>query len=180
MSLVSGLTRKPARKRARNSRGRLGPCGSNPRHSGILARAHLELGTGLFVLGGALRPHWALPTGSESGYGLYGVPVRGAEFMTALNLRYEACVKSLPVRASCTTCRDTCPTAAISFDGPRGTVQVLLADCTQCGLCAAACPTDAFDAPFGIGAFVKGTGASRSRETPAGRLAVLFHQGAVC
>ncbi len=78
--------------------------------------------------------------------------------MSALSLSYEACVRSLSVQAACTTCKDTCPTSAITLDGPRDTVQVLLSDCTSCGLCAAACPTDAFEAPFALEAFVKSTG----------------------
>ena len=72
----------------------------------------------------------------------------------ALSLRYEACVRVRSLSSSCTTCRDVCPTGAITLDGVRGSVAIRTEACTACGLCAAACPTDAFSAPFDLHAFL--------------------------
>jgi energy-converting hydrogenase A subunit P len=70
----------------------------------------------------------------------------------ALELAYEACVRTLSRNATCTACRDACPTHAVALDGSRGSVTVALERCTGCGLCAAACPTDALTAPFDLAA----------------------------
>lgn len=78
--------------------------------------------------------------------------------MTTLKLNYEACVRSLSMLASCTRCRDVCPTTAVTLHGVRDTVVVHLSRCTDCGLCAAECPTDAFVGPFDVGAFVASCG----------------------
>lgn len=74
--------------------------------------------------------------------------------MSALELSYEACVRSLSRAASCTKCKEACPEGAITLDGPRGTTAVHLGRCTECGLCAAACPTDAFAPPFDVAAWL--------------------------
>ena len=71
-----------------------------------------------------------------------------------LALRYEACVRVRSLAASCTTCGDVCPTGAITLDGVRGSVVVRAEACTGCGLCAAACPTDAFSATFDLPGFL--------------------------
>ena len=80
----------------------------------------------------------------------------------ALQLAYEACVRTLSRNATCARCRDACPTAAVSLDGVRSSVVVALDRCTGCGLCAAACPTDAFTTPFDLpGALAGSDGALR-------------------
>lgn len=76
--------------------------------------------------------------------------------MTELGLRYEACVRSLSVAATCTRCQDVCPEGAITTDGRRGSVRVSLERCTGCGVCVAECPTDAFDLPLPLGTHLAG------------------------
>lgn len=78
--------------------------------------------------------------------------------MSSLKLNYEACVRSLSLKAGCEACQSACPEGAIALNGVRDTVVVHLKQCTDCGLCAAACPTDAFDAPFDVAAFVAASG----------------------
>jgi len=78
--------------------------------------------------------------------------------MSSLNLNYESCVRSLSLKAGCEACQQACPEGAITLNGVRNTVVVHKAPCTDCGLCAAACPTDAFDAPFDLEAFLSTSG----------------------
>lgn len=82
-----------------------------------------------------------------------------------LELTFERCVRTRSVAASCRTCVDICPTESVSLGGPRQSVEVALDTCIECGLCQAACPTDAFQGVFDTAAFV----ASRPREVSCGR-----------
>lgn len=74
-----------------------------------------------------------------------------------INIRYEACVRTLSLNASCTRCADTCPEHAIDTKGARGSVRVHRDRCTSCGLCQAECPTDAFETSFDVAAFLDST-----------------------
>lgn len=56
----------------------------------------------------------------------------------------------MSVAATCTRCRDVCPTGAIDLDGMRTSVRVQLDHCIDCGLCTAECPNDAFEGPFDL------------------------------
>ncbi len=76
----------------------------------------------------------------------------------ALALRYEACVRTRSVEAGCRACVDTCPTKAVVLEGDRRSVAVELARCIECGLCEAACPTEAFSGTFDVTAFVARAG----------------------
>jgi len=74
--------------------------------------------------------------------------------MGGVALTWESCVRTRSTSAQCRRCVDACPTAAVTLDGPKGSVAVALAACIDCGLCHAACPTEAFRAPFDVAAFV--------------------------
>lgn len=74
--------------------------------------------------------------------------------MSELSVRYEACVRTLAVSASCEKCKETCPESAITLDGRRGSVVVHLEPCTRCGLCGAACPTNAIEGAFDLEGFL--------------------------
>jgi ferredoxin len=71
-----------------------------------------------------------------------------------LALTYEWCVRSRSPEADCRVCVDVCPAQAVTLDGARGSIDVSLDDCTSCGLCEAACPTDAFSGVFDVADFV--------------------------
>jgi len=81
--------------------------------------------------------------------------------MTApvLDLRFESCVRALSVWTSCTKCVEACPESAISDDGVHKSIVVDLDRCTDCGLCGAACPTDAFAQVYDVDRFVDTAGA---------------------
>ena len=70
--------------------------------------------------------------------------------MTSLSLSYERCVRTRSVASSCRACVDTCPASAITLEGPKQSVAVALDACTACGLCEAACPTEAFSGVFDV------------------------------
>ncbi|MCA1791420.1 MAG: 4Fe-4S binding protein, partial [Thioalkalivibrio sp.] len=59
----------------------------------------------------------------------------------SVTLQREACLTEQRPGLPCTTCRDTCPDAAISISDRH--VEVSDAACSGCGRCAVSCPTGA-------------------------------------
>lgn len=56
-----------------------------------------------------------------------------------VRVRAYRCLTKLTPKAQCDACRTVCPEGAITL-----TLAPVLADCSACGLCAAACPSDVF------------------------------------
>lgn len=79
-----------------------------------------------------------------------------------LALEWESCVRTRSLSAECRACVDACPAAAVTVDGPRGSVAVDASKCIDCGLCQAACPTESFSGAVDVAAFVQSAGASLS------------------
>lgn len=67
-----------------------------------------------------------------------------------LALEYERCVRTRSVSSRCRACVDACPAGAVSLEGEKRSVAVNLDACTDCGLCLAACPTEAFSGVFDV------------------------------
>ena len=67
-----------------------------------------------------------------------------------LTLEYERCVRTRSVASGCRACVDVCPAGAITLAGEKQSVAVDLDACTDCGLCLAACPTEAFSGVFDV------------------------------
>jgi ferredoxin len=67
-----------------------------------------------------------------------------------LALEYERCVRTRSVASGCRACVDTCPAGAITLAGEKQAVAVDLDACSDCGLCLAACPTEAFSGVFDV------------------------------
>lgn len=82
-----------------------------------------------------------------------------------LELVYERCARTRSVASSCQACVEACPTHAVSLGGPRRSVEVALDDCVRCGLCQAACPTEAFRGAIDVAALV----AARPTEVACGQ-----------
>lgn len=93
----------------------------------------------------------------------------------------QACLRAagqMPVREGCV---EACPSASLSW---RGTDPVADANCTGCGLCAAACPNDALDvAGFALTALPRGAEipvtCSRDRSFQPGQAIILPCLGGV-